>query len=496
MLKRFMKLNNLIKKNHILIFILVLAFFVRAYDLGFEKIWIDEGLTVYLSQKSISDNIRFSLQNGHYPPYHILLSIWEKFFGYSSSSIRFPSVIFGTISVYVLYLIVTALFNKKLGIYSAIIMALSPFNFYYSQEARPYSYLVMMSLISIFFYIKLINSKNYRYYYPYTIFTLLMLSSHGPGIFTLVFQNVHYLLFVRKNLGKWILTQSILTILFIPLFLVIVKSILIDSKFLVVSKPGLLTLIKTFYIFTANDLNNSISLIMGSILSLIFSILLLLVIIRIIRYIKKKKYNDVNKLAFLFLWLIIPVLLLIIQSYVFYAFFWQRYVIVSSVGLYVLIAYSITKLKWRMQLLSILTIILLSAGLLYMEYISPNKENWEAVSSFIKSHQQENSVIIIHAPLSVYSFTYYYDQSCFKNDDLTSCVKQKNVFAVQNVDELPKDLDKYDQIFLVLFNSKYTDPKMTIAGYLADHYKLTSDNLLDQIGVLSFSAKVRNNPAG
>ena len=91
-----------------ILLIIILSFVVRVYNLGGEYLWIDEGVTVYNSQKSISHNVLWGLSDKSYVPvYQIILPFWEKFFGVGEFSVRFPSVVFGTLAVYVAFLIGT-----------------------------------------------------------------------------------------------------------------------------------------------------------------------------------------------------------------------------------------------------------------------------------------------------------------------------------------------------------------------------------------------------
>ena len=201
-----MDIKKPIQKNKILlllILILIISFFVRAYGIQSEDVWSDEGVTLFHAHQSVLHNIKWSLSVGYFPLYHIILSLWGNFFGLEEFSVRFLSLIFGILSVYVAFRIGTFMFNKKVGLYSAIILSLSPYNVYYSQEARVYSLLVLLSLYSIYFYLRFIESQKKKHMFYYILFTFLMLNTHAPAVFILVFQNIHYLLFVNKNFKKW-----------------------------------------------------------------------------------------------------------------------------------------------------------------------------------------------------------------------------------------------------------------------------------------------------
>ena len=88
-----------------------------------------------------------------------------QIFGQSEFSIRFPALIFGVLSIFMIYKLGKVLFNLEIGLLSALILAISPFHIHYSQEARPYSLLMVLSLISTYYFVKFIKShheKNFR----------------------------------------------------------------------------------------------------------------------------------------------------------------------------------------------------------------------------------------------------------------------------------------------------------------------------------------------
>jgi len=484
-----MIIKKFIKKNltlSILILILAFSFLIRIYDLQNENLWPDEAVTIYNAHKPVSHNIQWSLSLGYFPLYHIILSIWEKFFGLREFSVRFLSVIFGVFSVYMAYRIGGLMFNKRVGLYSAIIIALSPFNVYYSQEARIYTMFVLLTLLSVYFYVKYIKSIKNKDLIYYIIFTLLMLNSFGSAIFILIFQNMHYFLFVRKNLKKWIITQFAVFILFLPLALIVIKSMLELSQYLVVSKPDLITLIRTFYIFSAGTTYKLESLIFGGILSILFSLLILLIIINIYKDIKNKDYSKISNVAFLLLWLAIPIFLLILQSYMFYSLYFERYILASSIALYMLVALSISKLKYKAQLFAVLAIILVSSAILYIDFTTLDKGDWKDTADYININKHEKDFVIVHVPRSIYSLAYYSYQECFKSDNLTKCMSEKNIYGVKNADELPVEATRSNKVFLLLFNEKYIDREGTLLKYFSSNYNLIEKKEYAHIQIFTF----------
>ena len=86
--------------------ILLLGTVLRVFKLGRESLWLDEVGTVNIAQKSISEMFHYIVHFDVHPPlYYFLLHLWIRLFGDSEFSVRFPSVIFGIATIWLIYVI-------------------------------------------------------------------------------------------------------------------------------------------------------------------------------------------------------------------------------------------------------------------------------------------------------------------------------------------------------------------------------------------------------
>ena len=77
----------------------------------------------------------------------------------------------GSLSVLLIYKFGKELFNKNAGLIAALIMAVSVFQIKYSQEARTYSLIVFLTLLSNYFFLRLLSGYKFKYVsglYPVT----------------------------------------------------------------------------------------------------------------------------------------------------------------------------------------------------------------------------------------------------------------------------------------------------------------------------------------
>lgn len=210
------------KVGIILVFILILGAVLLLYQLGQKSFWISE----MDSLNKARANLKFILKTVHMSPfYHFLLHFWTKI-SLKESFVRLPSVVFALFSILLLFKLGKTLFNYKIGLLSSFFLAISPMFILYAREARMYSLLVLLSLFSISFFVKLLEKNKIIYWLGYLSSTLLGVFTHASIFFIIGFQNI-FILFERRRyreiVKRWWLIQSLIIIL--PLFLRFLPSI-------------------------------------------------------------------------------------------------------------------------------------------------------------------------------------------------------------------------------------------------------------------------------
>ena len=135
-----------------LFLIILLGIGLRFYNLSAESLWTDEMVSLMHTQRSNDLEIIDSVTNMELMPpgYFLILDRWINYFGNSEFSLRFLSVLFDSLSILLVFLIATKLFNKKIGLISAFLLATTMLQIVYAQEARPYSLFGFLVLLSTY----------------------------------------------------------------------------------------------------------------------------------------------------------------------------------------------------------------------------------------------------------------------------------------------------------------------------------------------------------
>lgn len=125
-----------------------LALLPRLYGLADKPFWYDEILTWGRAKLPFAALVINVLKHKHFPSYFLLLAPF-----YSTHSpewmLRLPSALFGSACVFLVTRIAIAIRGTWAGFVAGLLMALSPIEVQFAQEARPYTLISCMVLVAV-----------------------------------------------------------------------------------------------------------------------------------------------------------------------------------------------------------------------------------------------------------------------------------------------------------------------------------------------------------
>jgi mannosyltransferase len=470
-----MKIINWFKNNYILAIILLIAFILRIYHIDFQSVWLDEIHTLNEAnpQKSFTEVYESLLIAEPHPPlYFYVIHILFKIFGYTTFVARVFSALLGLAGVFSIYLLGKELYNKKVGIYAAILITINYFQIYYSQDARMYALLFLTTTLSFVYLIKFIKSPSFRSAIIFSIMSSIMIYSHFFAIFVLVSQYLILLYFIikpfqvrRKQFFVYTFISGIITVfLYLPTYGLILKTTEMTSIW--IQMPGLDVYTQFFKDFFGQS-------------ELVIFFVVILVILYFIQLFRQKNTQNLSinpnkdKFVFsffvLFIWLLVTLLLPLIRTYTSLPMLVNRYFISILPAIIIIIAIGLYNIKNEIVRYSILLIIVIASitdiVIVKKYYDVPNKTQFREVSRFILDNNISNDPVV--TSLSWY-FPYF-----LNNDNVKTNIVDG---ALDNyVNEMINDSTKVKSFWYVDAHSRPFKIDDRTQKFLDDHFYLENN---------------------
>lgn len=343
-----MFIRNKIKEYRQTLFVVLIFFiflFLRLYRLGEHDFWADEAISFFYAKAP------WELKLAEAPLYWILLYLWVKIFGFSEFILRFPSLIFSFLSVVLLFIFGKELFNKKIAIIAAMFMGLSPFHLWYAQEARNYSMILFLGILSNFLLWKALKERK-------NIFWLFFILTSLVGIYThyfflcLFFTQFFYLFIFKKMRINFKVTVCFLMVVlgFILHSLWFLKGLFFIKQGFWIPMPKWNSLIITLenFIFGYNGSGN-----------LYFFSDILICLFFLLAFLAAFDWDLKESFAFCVFHLIVPFIFVFFFSRVFFPIYLDRYFIIFSPYLYLILSLGIAYLNSTIR--AVLLVFLLAA---------------------------------------------------------------------------------------------------------------------------------------
>jgi mannosyltransferase len=200
------------KSAALLLLILSVGALLRVYTLGAESFYFDEAYSVWAARHSVSWLFALSTQRIFPPLYYLLLHFW-LLLGESEFAVRSLSVILGLLSIVAIYALAKQLFDTRVGLLSAWLLAISPLHLWFSQEARMYMLVFTLNLGSAGFLLLVVRERRRWHWLAYVLTTALAMSTHYFTLFLALFENAYVLyVLLRRRVQRgfwksWVLSQ-------------------------------------------------------------------------------------------------------------------------------------------------------------------------------------------------------------------------------------------------------------------------------------------------
>lgn len=188
-----------------LIAIVVLAAALRFSTLDARSFWVDEAVVVRLIDLGLWDMLDrlLSGEEGTPPLYYALAWAWSTVFGTGEVGLRSLSALLGTATVPVAYLVGKELASHRVGLFTALLFAVSPILVWHSQDARAHTLAVFLSALSFLVFLRALREPRGSTLAWWAAVSALGLLSHYFVAFLAAAEGVWLLSAFRSRRAVW-----------------------------------------------------------------------------------------------------------------------------------------------------------------------------------------------------------------------------------------------------------------------------------------------------
>lgn len=173
-----------------IIILSLLALTIRLWALGSKGLRYDEAFTAIVSQAAPEDIISLHWRSAfeHPPLWPLTMHLWVRLFGYSEAYLRLLPALAGALLVPLYWQFLKQVWPKErsLRVVTSILITFSPVLLQYSQEARMYSIVTLLAMLSLYSLFAAIDNPSKLSFIVFILSNWLMIGFHYYSVVLLV----------------------------------------------------------------------------------------------------------------------------------------------------------------------------------------------------------------------------------------------------------------------------------------------------------------------
>ena len=374
-----------------LIVILLIAAFLRFYQLGVDPFWRDEGtayLVATLPWQKMWDVLLHERANMVF--FFLLIRFWEHV-GSGEATLRLLSVIPGILSVLLVYLLGSRWFDRRTGLYAALTLSLSALHVQYSQELRGYAMMLMLLLMSAIFLDRAVKEGQLRFWAGHVITSALAFYCSTTALLLVIPIWVSFPLLYpgwRAHARRFIVAAFSFVILISPMLYVVSRN---DVRIL----TGFGSL------GTWNVRQLVLQFVYGRALLTFFAVVGIVAFMHVVQ--KRPKWRELVAMIIL---LSVPFFAILALSFV-KTLSSGRYLIAAWIPLSILVGFSLSRLGRRwLRGVAVVALIVLSARTIDA-YYKVHKTDWRGATRYALEQAKPGDGAVFFTTQGSHSFLYY-----------------------------------------------------------------------------------------
>ena len=331
--------------------------------------------------------------------YYLLVRLWINF-GDGEAWLRLLSVIFAIASIPAIYAIGTRVSGRSTGLAAALLLSMNAAHVAYAQEARSYALLMLLCLLSLLFFLRMVQFGAGNAF-AYVLVSTLAVYAQFFAIFFLFAQWTS--IYWRRRDGlpwKKFLWPILLTAIFIAPAL----------SYMVFRHSGQLTWVRPTQL---KDLSGSIYFLAADsgkfhkALAILYLACFAMAVRRVFLHLRIEPDLARNWGTIVMIHCaVLPIVVTFSLSF-WKPMFEMRYLLICLPPLVLLVAQGLVEVRPAWLRVGVYALIVgLSAGSLRWYYAQPN-DGWRPLTAYLLQHVQATDVIVICPPIAEWPVQYY-----------------------------------------------------------------------------------------
>ncbi|MGE5297562.1 MAG: glycosyltransferase family 39 protein [Acidobacteriaceae bacterium] len=371
-----------------------------------QSLRLDESQTLWQVSNNIPRILNMVGQDVHVPLYHLILHFWLFYLGNTIFAARLLSLLFIVLTIPAVFVLGKRAFNPTIGLFAAVLTAISPFLAWYGSEIRMYSMVTLVTVINQIFFLNLSKKPSFFNWLGYFLTGVIGVYTHYFFLLILGAQFLFFLVF-RKNFPRRTFFK-----LFAAIFLIALS--LAPWAFYVynlhgtsyseplLAKPTIINIFITFTQFLFGFQTERFN-------RLVIALWPIGVLFGFLSLTRRQRFSFE---AFFFLFAaIVPILAAYAFSVLVKPVYLSRYLILTIPSLYLFLAWLFYHYPSKLANAFRYSLVVFMSVTLFVQSVSaanPAKEDFRDVANYLNQNVQPDDVIIVSAPFTIYPVEYYY----------------------------------------------------------------------------------------
>src|SRR5271166_3688328 len=383
--------------------IVALGGYLRLHALSAKSFWLDEIASVVIARMPGNSFWHWLwTDEGNMALYYVMLRPWLQIH-LGEATVRLLSVLPGIASIPVMYLLGRRLFGRGTGLLAALLLAISTCAVVYSQEVRGYSWLLLGTIVSTYFFARLIERPTYAMAFAYALAAGVTFYFHYFGLLVPLAQAVSLVAMPRaRRPWKQLYVAGVVVAAFAGPVLWMIH-IQPGRHLDWVHRPSLLELYH-LGVFLAAESGKGV----GAVLMVVELALVVVIFRRMMAVWRGSVDRDLFPYALVASGLLTPMVISLLVSVVRPVFF-HRFLIICLPAWLLAVAVGVCSLRQRpIRMWATAAVCILSLVSTWLSY-SRVREDWRGAVNYLIDNARAQDVVLYYQPVGNWAAESYRD---------------------------------------------------------------------------------------